>query len=236
MLTPAKHWIHGISTFKVTKYPSASDTYIQGQLVRLVQSQAADPSAAATLTAIIGVTASYNVSTAPEMIEVYDDPLIIYKSDLDLTTYLTDTGGAGSGVFTATHEVDIGDHIVIDPVASSLVEGQVGRTTAISTSANFTVTEPDGSGTTLTSVSATDKCHAIPGIGSVCEHDATFAKIICNAKDDGDGLMVDYSRELRKALEGINVVVNYSVPADWAYVFTSYAQKHVAIAGGYAAA
>ena len=233
-MIPAKHWIQGVGSQLVMKFPSTNVTYVAGQLVYQTTGRLAEPTSA-SLAKLLGVTPESGEKTAtavPDMVDVYCDPFVIYRATMD-TTALTDTGAAGSGVFTAAHEADIGAFAVIMS-ATTLVTGQVARVSAISTSTTFTLTEPDGAGTYSAAVG--DTCIIIPRLGGVCETDDDTVKIMGNEKDGGDLLMVDYGEKLRRAVAGTNTIVDTASSGVDLHVFVSLAQKHVSIAGGDAAA
>lgn len=233
---PAYSWIQGRSSWTIRKYSTSAATFVYGQLAYLTQGRLAEATAGASAK-LIGVYAQASkgsASTAGVMSQVWDDPFIIYKSPLDMT-YYSDATAAGSGVFTATHYLDIGCYGIHSGTTTTASKGLVYRVSAISTSTTFTLTEPDGAGTAT--IASGDLCYALPRIGGICLDDATVA-LISSAPggDTGDLLCVNYSAELRKAYEGYNTRVDLDAQTPWAYIFTSLAHVHTAIAGGESAA
>jgi hypothetical protein len=233
---PAYSWIQGRSSWTIRKYSTSAATFVYGQLAYLTQGRLAEATAGASAK-LIGVYAQASkggASTAGVMSQVWDDPFIIYKAPLDMT-YYTDATAAGPGVFTDTHALDVGCYGVHSGTTTTASKGLVYRVSAISTSATFTLTEPDGAGTAT--IASGDLCYGIPRIGGICGDDATVSLIDSSpANDNGDLLCVNYSDQLRKAYEGYNTRVDIDVTAPWAYIFISLAHVHTAIAGGESAA
>jgi len=229
---PAQAYNRNIASEPRSYTCGSAATYTHGQCLRTNNGRAVAPASTA-LAGFIGVYAGATGTLAVgDSMKIWDDPNLVYECRMDTGTVLTDTAGAGNGVFTDGHEADEGCLFVFLTGDNA---GKVGIVKSISAGTSFVVRKPS-SATAYYSAAVGDTGIVIPGIGYKAECDSTYTMCDGTVKDDGVLLVVDLSEPLRRALTGSNISVDTSDTRKWAKIYVSIASVHRHIAGGQAAA